>query len=76
MAAIEVARVAYDKLSDVEKAMVSNYKVLLAAEKKLDAIRNGTDTDWTIWIVALLLLAGAGAGGGVFVGKKKGGKRK
>lgn len=37
--AIKAARSAYDALTDEEKAQVSNYDVLLAAEKKLEEIK-------------------------------------
>ncbi|MDD6882062.1 MAG: NPXTG-anchored protein [Firmicutes bacterium] len=37
---IESARTAYDSLSDADKAKVTNYDILVAAEKKLESLKN------------------------------------
>ena len=41
--AIEAARAAYDALTEEEKAMVSNYETLVAAEKKLAELQKAAD---------------------------------
>ena len=62
MAAVEVARAAYDKLSEADKALVSNYKVLLQAEQKLQQLRNETDSTWVVVTVVAIVIVLGGAG--------------
>ena len=57
-AAIEAARAAYDALTDAQKALVSNYDVLLAAEARLEELTNPATGDGLF--AALLLMSFAG----------------
>ncbi len=65
--AIKGARNAYNNLTDSQKALVRNYNVLIAAEKKLAELQAAQKAqELTIWIVAGAGVALAAAVGTVF----------
>lgn len=51
---IEDARFAYDCLTDAQKAMVTNYDVLLAAEAELDALLGSENQKYADPVIALI----------------------
>ncbi len=71
-AAIQAARKAYDALTDAQKALVTNYDVLTAAEKAFAATQGSSaptgDPMMVLPALALLLLS---AGGLILLGKKR-----
>ena len=53
--AIEAARAAYDALTDTQKALVENYRTLIAAEESYKGVANTGDSIYQV--VALMMLA-------------------
>ncbi len=73
-AAIESARMAYDALTEEQKAQVKNAQVLFDAEAAYEALVNGGGSGTVIVIVVsvvVVLLAGGGVGAYLYMKKKK-----